>query len=403
MFRNATGTPIFNGKFVHIFPTEAALKMEIKLKFLLMGKAGCGKSATGNSLLNRKAFRVSSSVTSTTRDVDYSFGQFNNYILKVVDTPGIVDRNLDSAFDIETAAKNMTKALAMCYDGVDAFLFVIQFGSRFTREDRSILDDLKRIFGEAYMQHVIVVMTRGDLFQEEEELDINFQEWCKEQKGEFERLYRECYGRFVLFNNRESDETKRKAQIQEIVTMAETLQSVHGRYSSECFEKARAQREKLIIELRAPHLTEQIQENISLLTADIEKFVKTQSPWAREKIEKRIQDLKMEIDIQDKGYGVLDNLKKLLENVSLELNDAMILHILSEQLEDAREAKGIWAGLGGVCTVVGGALALAAPPVGVAVIALGAAAGAIGYGVNQVKETTTEQKQKDLQNKRFKT
>lgn len=316
--------------------------MEKKLNLVLVGITGRGKSKTGNSILNRRVFKLS---WSGTREVDYSFTLFRNYAIRVVDTPGMASLYLNEAEDREAAIKNMSTAVSMCCEGVDAFLFVIMFGHTFTCDEKSALDALKRIFGDSFMKHVIVVVTGGDIFKdfmEEEDSNRTFQEWCGEQRGWLQELYTECNGRFVLFNNMEKDEEKRTAQIEEIVKLAEELQTTQGRYTSACFQNAKAERDKLIVELKAPQLRKQFQEEIDLLKADIEKFTETPSPSHRDRIEKRIQSLKEKIEIQDKGYGVLNDLKILVEDVREHLNDVTQLLRLNEELQNIKARKGFW-------------------------------------------------------------
>ncbi|KAI8741948.1 PHLOEM PROTEIN 2 A3, partial [Biomphalaria glabrata] len=289
-------------------------KTQPKIKILLLGKVGAGKSATGNSLSGRVHFDSSNCLTNETISVSkHSEKDVDGYTLVIYDTQGLMDSDLTELTSAEEMMENMRK-LIRSSEEISVFLLVYNIAAKFSQDDQKCVSILETTFGkEEFYKRCILVITKGD------HLDEDFKKWLNKQEKHFEQLLNKCNGRAVLMCNKisckEKYEETRQTLIDEILKLNKS--SITS-YNLQVFMKYEKDRVGFLLDLEMEKsgLKESYEKEIK----DIQTQAScTQTYTTREKIMQEIAVLRNNIKIKDNGTGklkvYLDRLDALERNL----------------------------------------------------------------------------------------
>lgn len=210
---------------------------EPDLRIVLLGKAGGGKTSTGNTILRRKAFNMN---PCESPECQKETIQFDGQTLAVVDTPDM--------FKAKKTEEEMKTEIIKCFPlaapGPHVFLVVIQAG-RFTEEEQETVQIIQEMFGLKLRKYTKVLITHGDDLK----ADGDSIEKIINENPALRHFINWCQGGYHVFNNRDKDPSQVRELLEKISIMVQ--RNGGSCYTTEMFKEAeRERREKIDLILR---------------------------------------------------------------------------------------------------------------------------------------------------------
>ncbi|MGH0149107.1 UNVERIFIED_CONTAM: hypothetical protein FKN15_014314 [Acipenser sinensis] len=198
-----------------------------ELRVVLLGRAGDGMSASGNTILGREEFQSDAGSSSLTVECLKKTTVVAGRHVSVVDTPGFFHTDLSK----DEVKLEIGRCISLSSPGPHAFLLVMPVGA-YTKQEKEIVQEVQKMFSEKVMRYTIILFTRAD----DLEKGMTIKKYLKSSQ-ELQGLVTKCGGCHAS-NNKEENPT----QVTELLKKIESMVAENGgsHYTDKMYLQAEA-------------------------------------------------------------------------------------------------------------------------------------------------------------------
>ncbi|XP_071124224.1 uncharacterized protein [Mytilus edulis] len=195
---------------------------EEEYRIILIGKAGSGKSSTGNCILNEEIFGKSSSKC--------RYGTTDRFGKKisVVDTYNVFDKYSDKS----VISHELVKLVGLTSPGFHVLVLVLSIGN-IDNKEHHVFREFVRHFGNEIKFRTIILFTRRDILDSDGSTIYGY---VSDVPKGIQEVMEQCKRRYLAFNNNATGREK-DVQVHRLIDMIDNIMKLNNRrhFSSEVY------------------------------------------------------------------------------------------------------------------------------------------------------------------------
>ncbi|XP_052424277.1 GTPase IMAP family member 8-like [Carassius gibelio] len=194
-----------------------------KPRIVLLGKTGSGKTSAVKTIMGQESSERRN--LTNTETCEQQEAHVDGKSMTIIDTPGLSDVS-----DEKMKKDEIKKFVIMSNPGPHVFLLVIKLDSRFTEEEKNLMEWIQENIGENVAHHTIILFTHVDLLRGESIEEHN------KDSPDLQGLTDGFGSRYHSLNN---EDMENRSQVTELLEKIEKLAEGNGwnYYTNEKFQK----------------------------------------------------------------------------------------------------------------------------------------------------------------------